>query len=99
MECKIPDETNESILNTYFRDVLFKLTEISYHFNSIRHLKSIEFSLLYFKCLKATLSGCKSRCLIIFDKKNKVANIYQNEEKHSHIIDNIFIRKRKMDVI
>ena len=101
LKCEISEEITETSLNFYFRKKLLELTENSCNLSHIRHSNSIEAIIIYYRCQKFKKPSCKSKYMIIFDKKNKLANIYHNEEKHNHTVNNRFnqIRKHKIDVI
>jgi hypothetical protein len=95
---------SESSLNIIFRKKLnkLKLTENTYDFHYVRHPNSFELSILYYRCQNYKFN-CKSRYMILFDKKNELANIYQNNEIHNHQDTNSLnqnnLRKHKMNVI
>ena len=103
LKCEVADDICESNLNFYFREKLFILTENSYNFVSIRYPISTNTCIIKYRCHKAFKLRCKSRVTIIFDKINKLANIYQIDQVHNHINNNIFdqenFKKHKMDVI
>ena len=99
MKCDLPEEMNESNLKFYFRHKLFKLTGISHYISPIRCMNNNETCLFYYRCHKFCASNCKSKSIIIFDKINKLANIYQNNEQHHHHDLNIDINKYKYDLI
>ena len=101
LKCEISEQISETSLNFYFRKKLLELREHSCDLSHFRHSNSIEALIIYYRCHKIISSNCKSKYMIIFDKKNKLANIYHNEEKHNHTVNNRFIhlRKKKIDVI
>ena len=104
LKCEISEQISETSLNFYFRKKLFELTGVGYAFDHNRRLGwTNETSILYYRCHRANRSSCKSRFLIIFDMRNKMANIYQNEQNHSHKINKRFnhsnLKKSRMDVI
>ena len=101
-KCEIPQEISETSLTFYFREKLLKLMGNSYYLSHIRYSCFNEISILYYRC-RFNASNCKTRSMIIFDKKNKLANIYQNNEIHNHKdrikLNQKIIRYSKKDVI
>ena len=100
LKCELP-ELSKSTLIFYFRKKLLELTGISYNYHYIRSNGTS--LIIYFRCNKTFKLKCKSRFMIIFDKKNKLANIYQNDDIHNHNaykrLNQNQIRKHRMDVI
>ena len=87
MKCELPEEISKSSLNFYFRKKLFKLTGNSYNLETIQNLNIFDTCKIKYKCNKSNKLGCKSKIIISFDKKNKIANIYQNDEIHTHEVN------------
>ena len=88
MKCKSVDEINISKMKSYFRQRLLQLTGISYYFHYNLSESEDAIGLIYrCHCSYLSKSNCNSKFMILFDKKNKLANIYQNNEIHNHKVN------------
>jgi hypothetical protein len=66
-----------------FKEKINDLTGNTHSYHRIREVdwnKSVEIS---YRCFKY-YSQCRAKCTVVLDLNNKLANIYENGEKHNH---------------